>query len=90
MLYACAANPHDGDQTSLGGDELHAGDGNPLRQPPRGKLWGDAGNDSLYGDWLAGPSYLPNSDNRLTGGADLLVGGDDEDRLYGGEGELRP
>lgn len=75
-------------ETELVGDQLFGGDdadflyGN-LRQET---LDGGSGNDFIAGDHLAGAYELRNPNADTAGGADLLFGGDGDDRILGGGG----
>jgi Ca2+-binding RTX toxin-like protein len=62
-----------------GGDWLY---GNVRREV----LVGGAGNDNIFGDWLAGALYAVASRPDLNGGNDLLLGNGGQDQLLGGGG----
>ncbi|MCA9049039.1 MAG: hypothetical protein KDA89_09955, partial [Planctomycetaceae bacterium] len=76
------------------GDEMHGGSGGDfLYGNLRSEfMTGDNGNDTLLGDWLAGPGSgedgLPvqNHNKSTVGGNDRLYGGSGEDNLTGGGG----
>ena len=74
------------DEISLVGDEMHGGDGGDwLYGNLRSELmFGDGGNDTIFGDWLAGRNYAQSQTAATFGGADTLYGGSGEDKLYGG------
>lgn len=85
-------------ETSLPGDEMHGGRGGDfLFGNLRAEiLSGGDGNDTILGDWLAGPETpagaedgLPfeNTHKATVGGNDLLLGGSGEDTLTGGGGD---
>jgi Ca2+-binding RTX toxin-like protein/Leucine-rich repeat (LRR) protein len=87
-LYAFAPSTDPLAEQNLVGDELHGGPDNDslfgnLRQE---KLFGDAGNDFIQGDGLAGSDYAPNPQAAITGAADQIFGGLGEDQLFGGGG----
>jgi Ca2+-binding RTX toxin-like protein len=83
--YAPTTSPS---EYSLVGDTLYGGDGDDqlygnLRKDT---LNGDAGNDFLSGDYLAGPAYARNTNVGATGGTDTMYGGYGQDQLFGGGG----
>ena len=91
QLFAFAPTSDAAVESLLIGEQLFGGAGNDrvhgnLREEV---LAGDAGNDDLRGDFLAGPRYQINLDAATVGANDLLIGGTGEDRLFGGGGDDR-
>ncbi len=75
-------------EAAIRGDELHGGSGADwlYGNIRREYLFGEAGNDTILGDWLRGPDYVINSEAAIVGGDDTLYGDSGEDKLYGGGG----
>ena len=86
-LYANATtNPS---ELTEDGDELHGGpDGDWLYGNLRCEvLVGEGGNDTIYGDYLAGSDYARSDTPHTAGANDTLYGDSGEDRLFGGGGD---
>ena len=87
FLYAYA-DTNLSSQFNLSGDQLFGGsDGDWLYGNIRREvLVGESGNDTIVGDFLAGPDYAENLNASTFGADDTLRGGSGEDQLFGGGG----
>lgn len=87
-LHAYAPSTSVSIESSEVGDELYGEAGEDWLQGNLRKelLDGGADKDTLYGDSLAGPSYLENTFATTQGADDTLIGGSEDDNLYGGGG----
>ncbi|MCA9140253.1 MAG: hypothetical protein KDB00_25960, partial [Planctomycetales bacterium] len=85
-LYAWAGMSTDTNTET--GDQLFGGAGGDWLYGNQRREWlvGETGNDTLLGDYLAGPDYRTSLTADVDGADDSLFGGSGEDKLFGGGG----